>query len=69
MRPTGTSTILACFVRPGEVCLTWTDRRRDPQHAISLDAWERLLKRAMLAGGGSRCGACRCQVRSTLSCP
>ena len=33
---------LACFVRPGEVCLAWTDRRRDPQHAISLDAWERL---------------------------
>ncbi|HYL03008.1 MAG TPA: agmatine deiminase [Steroidobacteraceae bacterium] len=33
---------LACFVRPGVVCLTWTDDRRDPQHAISLDAWERL---------------------------
>jgi agmatine deiminase len=33
---------LACFVRPGEVCLTWTDRRRDPQQAISLDAFERL---------------------------
>jgi agmatine deiminase len=33
---------LACFARPGEVCLTWTDRRRDPQHAISRDAWERL---------------------------
>lgn len=33
---------LACFVRPGEVCLTWTDDKRDPQHAISLDAWERL---------------------------
>jgi agmatine deiminase len=33
---------LACFVRPGEVCLTWTDNKRDPQHAISLDAWERL---------------------------
>jgi agmatine deiminase len=33
---------LACFVRPGEVCLTWTDNERDPQHAISLDAWERL---------------------------
>lgn len=33
---------LACFVRPGEVCLTWTDDRRDPQHAISRDAWERL---------------------------
>ena len=33
---------LACFVRPGEVALTWTDNRRDPQHAVSLDAWERL---------------------------
>jgi agmatine deiminase len=33
---------LACFVRPGVVCLTWTDRRRDPQYAISRDAWERL---------------------------
>jgi len=33
---------LACFVRPGVVCLSWTDNRRDPQHAISLDAWERL---------------------------
>jgi agmatine deiminase len=33
---------LACFVRPGVVCLTWTDNRRDPQYAISIDAWERL---------------------------
>jgi len=33
---------LACFVRPAEVCLGWTDNRRDPQHSISLDAWERL---------------------------
>jgi agmatine deiminase len=33
---------LACFVRPGAVCLTWTERRRDPQYAISHDAWERL---------------------------
>ena len=33
---------LACFARPGEVCLTWTDNKRDPQHPISLDAWERL---------------------------
>ena len=33
---------LVCFVRPGEVCLTWTDNKRDPQYAISLDAWERL---------------------------
>jgi agmatine deiminase len=33
---------LACFVRPGVVCLAWTDSLRDPQHAISVDAWERL---------------------------
>jgi agmatine deiminase len=33
---------LACFVRPGVVCLTWTERRRDPQYVISLDAFERL---------------------------
>ncbi|HJS91919.1 MAG TPA: agmatine deiminase [Steroidobacteraceae bacterium] len=33
---------LACFAGPGKVCLAWTDDRSDPQHAISLDAWERL---------------------------
>lgn len=33
---------LACFVRPGVACLTWTDRRRDPQYVVSLDAFERL---------------------------
>jgi agmatine deiminase len=33
---------LACFARPGEICLTWTDNKRDPQYAISLDAWDRL---------------------------
>jgi agmatine deiminase len=33
---------LAAFVRPAELCLTWSERRRDPQHAISRDAWERL---------------------------
>ena len=33
---------LACFARPGQVCLTWTERRRDPQYSISHDAWERL---------------------------
>jgi agmatine deiminase len=33
---------LACFARPGEICLTWTERRRDPQYAISRDAWQRL---------------------------
>lgn len=34
---------LACFVRPGEVCLTWCDDVRDPQHAISQDALARLM--------------------------
>jgi agmatine deiminase len=34
---------LACFARPGEVCLTWSDDRRDPQHRVSKDAWERLM--------------------------
>jgi agmatine deiminase len=33
---------LACFVRPGVVCLTWPDDRRDPQYPISVDAFERL---------------------------
>jgi agmatine deiminase len=33
---------LACFVRPGVVCLTWTDRRRDAQYPRSADALERL---------------------------
>ena len=33
---------LCCFARPGEVVLTWTDDRRDPQYRISRDAYERL---------------------------
>jgi agmatine deiminase len=33
---------LCCFVRPGEVVLTWTDDRDDPQFEISRDAWKRL---------------------------
>jgi agmatine deiminase len=33
---------LCCFVRPGVVALTWTDNTSDPQHAISLDAFQRL---------------------------
>ena len=33
---------LACFAGPGRVCLVWTDDSSDPQHAISLDAWQRL---------------------------
>jgi agmatine deiminase len=33
---------LACFARPGEVCLTWSDKRGDPQTRVSQDAMERL---------------------------
>jgi agmatine deiminase len=33
---------LCCFVRPGEVALTWCDDRDDPQYDISHDAFERL---------------------------
>jgi agmatine deiminase len=33
---------LCCFVAPGEVCLTWTDDRRDRQYSISREAYERL---------------------------
>ncbi len=33
---------LCCFVRPGEVALTWTDDPSDPQYAISRDALARL---------------------------
>jgi agmatine deiminase len=34
---------LACFARPGEVCLTWCDDPDDPQHRVSKDALERLM--------------------------
>lgn len=33
---------LCCFIKPGEVALTWTDNRRDPQYARSSDARRRL---------------------------
>lgn len=33
---------LCCFVRPGVVCLTWTDNARDPQYRVSRDAYARL---------------------------
>jgi len=33
---------LACFVKPGVVALHWTDDTRDPQHAVSRDALDRL---------------------------
>jgi agmatine deiminase len=41
---------LCCFIRPGEVALTWTDDKRDPQHRVSADAYERLME-ARDAGG------------------
>lgn len=34
---------LACFARPGEVCLTWCDDPGDPQYRVSHDAFERLM--------------------------
>ena len=34
---------LACFARPGEVCLTWPQDERDPQRRICEQALERLL--------------------------
>lgn len=33
---------LACFVRPGVVCLSWCDDPADPQYAVSRDAEARL---------------------------
>ncbi len=33
---------LCCFIKPGEVVLTWTDNKRDPQFARSSDALRRL---------------------------
>jgi agmatine deiminase len=35
---------LCAYVKPGEVVLTWTDDRSDPQYEISRDAWERLTQ-------------------------
>jgi agmatine deiminase len=35
---------LCCFARPGEVILTWTDNKRDPQYRVSRDAYERLME-------------------------
>ena len=34
---------LCCFARPGEVVLSWTDNKRDPQYRVSADAYERLM--------------------------
>jgi agmatine deiminase len=35
---------LCAFVRPGEVVLTWTANKRDPQYRVSMDAYERLME-------------------------
>lgn len=35
---------IACFVRPGEVALAWTNDANDPNHAICADAYQRLSK-------------------------
>jgi len=35
---------LCCFVRPGEVLLTWTDNKRDPSYRVVRDAEKRLLE-------------------------
>jgi agmatine deiminase len=41
---------LCCFVRPGVVALTWTDDEDDPQHAISLAAFEQLSREVDACG-------------------
>jgi agmatine deiminase len=35
---------LVCFIEPGVVALAWSERRGDPQSAISRDAYERLMQ-------------------------
>jgi len=35
---------LCAFVKPGELVLTWTNDRSDPQYEISRDAFERLME-------------------------
>jgi len=35
---------LCAYVKPGEVVLSWTDDKRDPQYPISRDAYERLMQ-------------------------
>ena len=54
---------LACFVRPGEVVPQMDRRRSDPQHAISLDAWERLNDARDARGRRLKVTSCRCRDR------
>ena len=35
---------MACFIRPGEVALAWTNDKNDPQYQYSLDAYNTLKK-------------------------
>jgi len=35
---------LCAFTKPGEVVLTWSNDKRDPQYEISRDAYERLME-------------------------
>ncbi len=41
---------LACFLRPGEIALTWTDDRRDPQYERSAEALDYLMSQTDARG-------------------
>lgn len=41
---------LACFLRPGEIALTWTDDRSDPQYERSAEAYDFLLSQTDARG-------------------
>jgi agmatine deiminase len=50
-RPAATSTNSPASPAPGQVALTWTDDRDDPQYEISQDAYQRCARRGTRAGG------------------
>jgi agmatine deiminase len=41
---------LACYLRPAEIALTWTDDRSDPQHERSAEAFEFLISQTDARG-------------------
>lgn len=41
---------LACFLRPGEIALTWTDDRSDPQYERSAEAYDFLMSQTDARG-------------------
>ncbi len=41
---------LACFLRPAEIALTWTDDKSDPQYARSVEAYEFLVSQTDARG-------------------